>query len=196
MRNGNGENGIRRSSSDAQVLRDELARQIAGSTRKDRVVERQTAVIAELRMEIEFKAEIGQVREQGKAPQADRAGSCASSAFRAGCKNPNSPPSQNPAPAKKDRGTKKGDTKKDGDASRMKYYENPNSPPSQNSIPTMRNKADSRKPASEHKTPGRKEHPGSTSKPRSTFTVRHDPEKCENCGGENITRDTSRSRGR
>ena len=74
----------------------------------------------------------------------------------------------------------------------MKYYENPNSPSSQNSIPTMRNKAASRKPASEHKKPGRKKgHPGSTNKPSSTFTVHHDPEKCGNCGGENIARGTS-----
>ena len=74
----------------------------------------------------------------------------------------------------------------------MKYYENANSPPSQNSIPAIKDKAASRKPASEHKKPGRKKgHPGSTNKPRSTFTVRHDPEKCENCGGKNITRGMS-----
>ena len=73
-RGGKGENGIRRSGGDAKVLRDELARQTAENMRKDRVVERQTAVIAELRMEIErFGVETGQVREQGKAPQADRA---------------------------------------------------------------------------------------------------------------------------
>ena len=53
VRGGRGENGIRRSGSDAKVLRDELARQTAENMRKDRVVERQTAVIAELRMEIE-----------------------------------------------------------------------------------------------------------------------------------------------
>ena len=33
--------------------------------------------------------------------------------------------------------------------------------------------------------------PGSTNKPSSTFTVHHDPEKCGNCGGENIARGTS-----
>ena len=53
MRNGKGKSGIRRSGSDSKVLRDELARQIAESTRKDRVVEPKTATIAELRMEIE-----------------------------------------------------------------------------------------------------------------------------------------------
>ena len=66
VRGGKGENGIRRSGGDAKVLRDELARQTAENMRKDRVVERQTAVIAELRMEIErFGVETGQVREQG-----------------------------------------------------------------------------------------------------------------------------------
>ena len=66
VRGGRGENGIRRSGGDAKVLRDELARQTAENMRKDRVVERQTAVIAELRMEIErFGVETGQVREQG-----------------------------------------------------------------------------------------------------------------------------------
>ena len=177
-RNGKGESGIRRSGSDSKVLRDELARQIAENTRKDRVIEQNAATIAELRMGIErsrveierLRVEIRQARGHDGAPQADQSGSCAGS-----------PPSQNSEPAGKA-----------GDASRMKYYENANSPPSQNSEPAGKAGDASRKPASEHKKSGReKGHPGSTNKPRSTFTVRHDPEKCENCGGKNITRGTS-----
>ena len=66
------------------------------------------------------------------------------------------------------------------------------SPPSQNSEPAGKDGDASRKPSSEHKKSGReKGHPGSTNKPRSTFTVRYVLEKCESCGSENITRGTS-----
>ena len=73
MRNGKGESGIRRSNSDSKILRDELARQIAENTRKDRVIEQNTATIAEIRMGIErLGVKIEQARGHDGAPQVDQ----------------------------------------------------------------------------------------------------------------------------
>ncbi len=166
--------------SEIKILRDELARVIAESDKKDGIIaDRDRAIVglaeqlAEASVTILMQtAQINWFKQKGPAPgwpEGEPRGGTAPDAQTAALEAENQQLRQH-----------------------IRYYENPHTPSSQNSIPTRQKKAAAAKasgnvPAPAKAKPGRRQgHEGVSHARKPTLFVKHYPKKCGKCGSTNM----------